>query len=201
MTVRVLADQKATKDDILDGLEWIQRETTSRDVAMVFLAGHGVNDPAGIYYYLPVNADTDRLKRTGVSFSDIKNTVASLPGKAVLFVDTCHSGNVMGTRRGTADITAVVNELAGAENGVVVFASSTGRQYSLEDASWGNGAFTKALVEGVSGKADYQGKGRITVNMLDLYLSERVKELTGGKQTPTTTKPQTIPDFPVAVRR
>ncbi len=201
VTVRVLADQKATKDDILDGLEWIQRETTSRDVAMVFLAGHGVNDPAGIYYYLPVNADTDRLKRTGVSFSDIKNTVASLPGKAVLFVDTCHSGNVMGTRRGTADITAVVNELAGAENGVVVFASSTGRQYSLEDASWGNGAFTKALVEGVSGKADYQGKGRITVNMLDLYLSERVKELTGGKQTPTTTKPQTIPDFPVAVRR
>ncbi len=116
-------------------------------------------------------------------------------------MDTCHSGNVMGTRRGVADITAVVNELASAENGVVVFASSTGRQYSLEDASWGNGAFTKALVEGVNGRADYQGKGRITVNMLDLYLSERVKELTGGKQTPTTTKPQTISDFPVAVRR
>jgi hypothetical protein len=201
VTVRILADQKATKDDILDGLEWIQRETTSKDVAMVFLAGHGVNDPAGIYYYLPVNADTDKLKRTGVSFADIKNTVASLAGKSVLFVDTCHSGNVMGTRRGVADITAVVNELASAENGVVVFASSTGRQYSLEDASWGNGAFTKALVEGVNGRADYQGKGRITVNMLDLYLSERVKELTGGKQTPTTTKPQTISDFPVAVRR
>ena len=42
--------------------------------------------------------------------------------------------------------------------------------------------------------------GRITINMLGLYISERVKELTGGKQTPTTTKPQTIPDFPIAVR-
>jgi hypothetical protein len=33
------------------------------------------------------------------------------------------------------------------------------------------------------------------------FRSERLKELTGGKQTPTTTKPQTISDFPVAVRR
>ena len=83
----------------------------------------------------------------------------------------------------------------------MVFASSTGRQYSLEDKAWGNGAFTKALVEGIGGRADYHGKGKITINMLDLYLSERVKELTGGKQTPTTTKPQTIPDFPIAVKR
>jgi len=201
VTARILTDKLATKDDILDGLDWLQKETTSKDIAMVFLAGHGVNDQAGIYYYLPVNANPEKLKRTGVAFSDIKNTVASLAGKAILFVDTCHSGNVMGTRRGAADINAVVNELASAENGAVVFASSTGRQYSLEDKSWGNGAFTKALVEGVGGRADYSGKGKITINMLDLYLSERVKELTGGKQTPTTTKPQTIPDFPIAVKR
>jgi uncharacterized caspase-like protein len=106
----------------------------------------------------------------------------------------------MGTRRGAADVTAMVNELASAENGTVVFASSTGNQYALEDKAWGNGAFTKALVEGIDGKADYGGKGRITINMLDLYLSERVKELTKGKQTPTTTKPQTIQDFPVAMK-
>jgi len=200
VVVKVLTDAGAIKDDIMDGLDWITKETTSKDVAMVFLAGHGVNDLAGIYYYLPSNADTERLRRTGVAFSDIKNTLASLAGKTILFVDTCHSGNVMGTRRGVADINAVVNELSSAENGAVVFASSTGRQYSLEDPAWGNGAFTKALVEGVNGRADYGGKGRITVNMLDLYLSERVKELTKGKQTPTTTKPQTVPDFPIAVR-
>ena len=45
---------------------------------------------------------------------------------------------------------------------------------------WGNGAFTKALVEGLSGKADYQANGVITVNELDLYLAERVKVLTGA---------------------
>ena len=201
VVVKLLTDEKATKDNILDGLEWLQKETTSKDVAMVFLAGHGVNDQGGNYYFLSVNTDTEKLKRTGVAFSDIKNTVVSLAGKVIMFVDTCHSGNVMGAKRGIADINAVANELASAENGVVVFASSTGRQYSLEDHAWGNGVFTKAVVEGLNGGADYEKKGKITINMLDLYISERVKELTHGKQTPTTTKPQTVPDFPIAVVR
>ncbi len=201
VVVKVLTDEKATKDEILDGLDWIQKETTSKDVAVVFFSGHGVNDPGGIYYYLPVNVDIEKIKKTAVMFADIKNTVNSLAGKALFFIDTCHSGNVMGKRRGLADLTAVVNELSSAENGVVVFASSTGNQYSLEDALWGNGAFTKALVEGINGKADYTGTGKVSVNMLDLYLSERVKEITKGKQTPTTTKPQTVPDFPVSMKR
>jgi uncharacterized caspase-like protein len=175
---------------------------TSKDVAAIFFAGHGMNDANGVYYFLPVNFDREKIKRTGVVFSEIRNTVMSLAGKTLVFVDTCHSGNVMGKRRALEpDITAIVNELASAENGAVVFASSSGRQYSYEDPAWGNGAFTRALVEGIEGKADYTGNGKITINMLDLYLSERVKELTGGKQTPTTTKPQTVPDFPVVIRK
>jgi len=35
---------------------------------------------------------------------------------------------------------------------------------------------------------------------LDLYISDRVKELTKGQQTPVTAKPETVPDFPVAVK-
>lgn len=201
VVTKILTDAEATKDNILDALEWIQKETTSKDVAMIFLAGHGVNDSAGIYYYLPVGVDTEKLKRSGVPFTDIKNTITAIAGKALFFVDTCHSGNVMGNRRAVADISGVVNELASAENGVVVFASSTGNQFSLEDPRWGNGAFTKALIEGLNGKADYSGKGKITINMLDLYISERVKELTKGQQTPTTTKPSTIPDYPIATKK
>jgi hypothetical protein len=201
VVARVITDEQATKDSVLDGLDWIRKETTSKDVAMVFLGGHGVNDSNGVYYFLPFNTDVNSLLRTGVPFSDIKNVVASIAGKALFFVDTCHSGNVMGTRRALLDITGVVNELASAENGAVVFAASTGRQFSLEKTEWGNGAFTKALVEGINGKADYTGGGKITINMLDLYLSERVKELTSGQQTPTTTKPHTVPDFPVAIKR
>jgi hypothetical protein len=201
VVLKVLTDEKATKDEIIDGFDWISKETTSKDVALVFLAGHGINDSGGVYYYLPVNTNLDKLRRTAVPFTEMKNTVASLAGKTILFIDTCHAGNVMGARAVATDITGVVNELASAENGAVVFASSTGKQYSFEDSNWGNGAFTKAVVEGINGKADYTGKGRITINMLDLYVSERVKELTRGKQTPATAKPQTIPDFPLVLKK
>jgi len=70
--VKLLTDEHATKDEILDGLDWLQRQTTSKDVAMIFLAGHGINDSTGIYYFLPANVNIDKLKRTGVAFSDIK---------------------------------------------------------------------------------------------------------------------------------
>src|SRR5207247_8562661 len=63
--VKILTDAQATRDEVVDGLEWLQREVTARDVGMMFLAGHGVTDPFGIYYYLPVNADVDKLKRPG----------------------------------------------------------------------------------------------------------------------------------------
>lgn len=199
--VKLLTDKDAHRDDILDGLDWLRRQVTAKDVGMLFLAGHGAHDPDGIYYYLPVNADADRLRRTSVVFSEVRNTLSNLAGKSVFFVDTCHSGDVLGGgRRAVSDISGVINELASAENGVVVFSSSTGRQFSLEDAKWGNGAFTKALVEGLTGRADIHGSGRITHKSLDFYISERVKELTGGRQTPVTQAPGGVPDFPIAIR-
>lgn len=47
-----------------------------------------------------------------------------------------------------------MNDLASPERGVVVFASSSGKLLPYESADWGNGAFTMALVEGLSGNAD-----------------------------------------------
>nr|WP_320133960.1 caspase family protein [uncultured Holophaga sp.] len=196
---RVLTDEQATKGDILDGLEWIQRATTSRDMAVVFLAGHGVNDPQGQFFFLPHQADLERMRRTMVADSEVKDVLSKVPGKVLLFLDSCHSGNVMGkvSYRGAQDVNRFVSELASAENGVVVFTASTGRQASQESPAWGNGAFTKALLEGLSGRADFTKKGAVTVNMLDLYLSERVKELTRGTQSPVTVKPSAVPDFPI----
>jgi len=201
--VRLLTDAQATADSVIDGLDWLGRQVTQHDVGMVFIAGHGMNDPELGYTYLAVNADPDRLRRTTVPMEEFRKTLSRLPGKAVFFLDTCHSGNVLGPRARNVvnDVSRVINELASAENGVVVFSSSTGRQLSYEDASWGNGAFTKALVEGLEGRADYQKSGRVTHKMLDLWVSERVKELTRGRQSPVTQAPGGVPDFPIAIVR
>jgi len=117
-------------------------------------------------------------------------------------VDTCHSGGAGGKARGIGtDIVSIVNELSSAENGAIVFAASTGKEFALEDEKWGHGAFTKALLEGLGGKADLKGDGRITITSLDYFLSERVKELTNGSQHPTTTKPPSVPDFTIAISK
>ena len=79
-----------------------------------------------------------------------------------------------------------------------MFASSTGEQESLELAEWGNGAFTKALVEGLRGAADFKKRGRVTYKQLDAYVSDRVDELTSGRQTPVTPVLVTVPDFTLA---
>lgn len=200
--VRLLTDAQATRDEVVDGLEWLQRQVTQHDVGMLFFAGHGINDAAQGYTFLPANADPERLKRTGVSMADVRSTLSSLAGKALFFFDTCHAGNVLGAGRRdlSRDLNGVVNELASTENGVVVFSSSTGRQFSYEDPAWRNGAFTLALVEGLNGAAAAPDGNRITHKTLDFYVSDRVKRLTDGRQTPVTQAPGGVPDFPVALK-
>ncbi len=201
--VKLLVDNTATRDAIMDGLDWLQRSVTQHDVGMLFVAGHGDNDAELGYIYIPNNFNFDSKRRTAVSFKEFSKTLDALAGKAVFFVDTCHSGNVLGEKKRAlarnADATGAINDLISAEGGVVVFSAATGRQYALEDKAWGNGAFTKALVEGLSGKADFRNKGYVTHKMLDYYISDRVKELTKGKQTPVTQAPGGVPDFPLAM--
>ena len=201
--LKVLTDKQATGKNILEALDWLEGEVTSRDVGLLFMAGHGITDPKQRFYYLPVDGDPKNLRSTAIAKSDIRDIVGSLAGKSLMFLDACHSGRGIDTRRtrGAADITAIVNDLASAENGVVMFASSTGRELSEEDDAWQNGAFTEALLEGLKGKADYSKDGVISISELDLWLSERVKALTKKRQHPVMQRPTTIPDFPIAIAR
>lgn len=194
VVVKLLTDDKATKDDVLEGLDWLKQQVTSSDVGIMFVAGHGMNDKLGNYYFLPHNANPEQLIRTGVSQNDIKQTFASLPGHTVFFIDTCYSGGAMGNVR----TSGFVNDLASAENGAVVFTASSAGQLSQENSAWGNGAFTKSVVEGLNGSADFRKSGFITAKGLDYYVDDRVKTLTKGQQTPVSISPGGVSDFPIA---
>ncbi len=201
VSVKLLTEEKATDDNILDGFDWIQEETTQHDVAMIFFAGHGKETNSSTFYFLPHNTNPDRLRSTAIMKDQLRETVATIAGKVVVFLDACHSGNAMKStslERGGPDINRIVNELMSAENGAITFTSSTSRQKSLEDVRWQNGAFTEALLEGLSGKAaTYPDK--VTCKALDVYITKRVKELTDKKQAPTTTYPANVEDFPIAI--
>lgn len=92
-------------------------------------------------------------------------------------------------------MTALLNSFAYGQGGLVVFSAAQGRELSQERPEWGHGAFTKALLEGLAGKADANRNGEITIAELDSYLTDRVRELTAGAQTPILTKPPGTPIF------
>lgn len=200
--VRQLLDKEASRPALEAGLEWLRQSMKPRDTAIVFLAGHGFNE-GPTYYFMTREANLQSLSQTALPFTSLRSTLTSLQGRVMLFVDTCHSGNVIGrmATRQARDSTSAVNEMASSENGLVVFASSTGGQFSQENADWGNGAFTKAVVEGLQGAADFKKRGRITYKGLDAYVSDRVDELTRGEQTPVTPVLAGVPDFVIALFR
>jgi Caspase domain len=203
---RLLVDQDATRDEVMEGMAWLQIQATAQDVAVMFIAGHGMNDGARGYAFLPVQANPERLFSTGVPASAIRTVLGSMRGRSLFFFDTCHSGGVMASPRPgqpapqeLQDVNGVINDLGSAENAVTVFSSCGSRQLSLESREWGNGAFTRAVIEGLDGKAaELRRRPEITRLALQLYVSDRVKELTRNQQSPEGIAPG--PDFAIAMK-
>jgi WD40 repeat protein len=191
--VKTLSNTDATKANILDAFDWLSNKAYGKeDVVMIFFAGHGINDNNNIYYMLPFDANIEKLRSSCVNFEELRQTISGIKAKVLVFLDACHSGNVMSNN---LYINGLVNMLSGSGTGAVTFTSSTGKEVSYETAEWNNGAFTKALLEGLSGKAQVPGKNKITYKSLDLYVSERVADLTDNKQHPTTVPAPNLPDF------
>ena len=196
VVVRTLTNRDATRANIAKEFETLKQSVGPNDVAMLFMAGHGLNDAAGQYYFLPADANHERLASTALPQAAIVSTLSKIRGKTLLFLDTCFAGNSLGALRQSGRQTEkMMNDLSSSENGVVVFASSTGQEESEEKDEWGNGAFTKALIEGLAGKADFTRTGRVTYAALNLFISEEVSRITQGRQRPVFISPRGIPDF------
>lgn len=219
VTARSLTDAEATRDAVLDGLQWLVDTTEATDVAVVALAGHGFSAEGGTFHFAPVDGDPARMPETMVSGEQIMGLLGRVKGKVLLLLDACHGAGAVGegVEGALSDVRSVttlgasvapvkgqdarrfVNELASTGTGVVVLAAAEGGQTAWESREWGNGAFTLAVVEGLGGKADPTGSGRVTVESLTAYVRQRVTTLTGGRQTPTLLRPVAVPDFPLAL--
>jgi WD40 repeat protein len=197
---RTLVNEEATRENILDAFYWLEKNATQKDVVVIFIASHGINE-RDKFYILPYDGNPERIRITGVDWVDFSDILGNLPSKVMMFLDACHSGKLgsnLLASRGDTDLLEAVRALATEENGVVIMAASTGKEYSFESSEWGHGAFTLALLEGMKeGHADLNGNGIVNIREIDYYVAERVKELSGGKQHPTTQKPSVVAEFPL----
>lgn len=196
--VKVLTDKGATRRAILQGLTWLRKQMTQRDVGVLSFAGHGDKDHDGKFYLLPVDVDPDDLLSTAVPGDLVQSALATMPGRVIVLLDACHSGAVGGGRRSRAGLTDdLVRDLVSDDYGVIVLCSSMGREVSLEDPAVEHGLFTLAIVEGLGGKAA-DPEGVVYVHRLNGYVTDRVKELSKGRQHPVTSQPSTLRSFPLS---
>ena len=191
--VKLLCDQEATRGDIFEAMEWMAQEARPNDLCMFFFAGHGYRDERDRFFFMPYGGNT---KRTYECFSatDFKDAAEKINSKFVVFADACYSAGLLeGSRSAAAE--HFVEQLRRSKNGMLFYASSAGDTKSKEDPTWGNGAFTKALVEAFNGAARKDGDEGLSTRSLDAYLYDAVRKTTDYKQTPVFMNPSGIEHF------
>jgi uncharacterized caspase-like protein len=197
----LIADGEAilpTAENIRDNLTYLKR-AGQHDVVLLFIAGHGLNDDGGNFFFLPSDAafTADRTLRPSriIPGRDIRS-ILDVPGQKLIFIDACHSEGAGGGKTRAVENNSLVRELM--DPGAVIFSSSRGTELSQEAPEYGHGLFTYAVIEGMEGRADLISDGVVTMKELDTWVSRRVPELSGGRQHPTTKTPEGYVDFTVA---
>lgn len=182
--VELLTDDKAHRDAIVDRLSnWLPARSKGADIVVIYFAGHGVVRSLGKKeegYLLPYDADPTNPAARGVAMGDLARWVDGLAAEAVVVcLDCCHAGKALATRgpepavaRDVGIGPAALQEIAG--KGRFIMASCDAGQRSVEDPVLRHGLFTYHLLQGISGKGDRDGNGKVGVAELFEYVSEQV---------------------------
>lgn len=177
-TANLVKDKAGTDKNIKKGLSSLVNTVTQGDVVLLFFSGHGAKEGAETYF-LSCNAESNDLFATAVDFDIIKSALKRLKDKKcriIIFMDACHSGSMYGVK-------STVETFSLADPDIIGFYSSTEAQKSNESEQWENGIFTKALLEGIKGAA-VDENGNVTLDALELYIRNQVRNATNGRQMP-----------------
>lgn len=194
----LLLDEDATLDNIRSTLGTkLRRKAGKEDMVIVYLAGHGATekddsslDGDGVEkYILPHNADPSDLYASAMPMGEISRIFQRISSEKLIFLtDTCYSGAsggrtilISGNR---ANVSSAFLDRLSQGKGRMIIAASEANQVSAEKDELKHGVFTYYMLEGLGGKADFDGDGVITLDEIYLYVSTKVPQATGQDQHP-----------------
>ena len=188
---RVVTNRNATVDGIEDAFEWLtDQPITEDDFVFVFFAGHALFDEHDTWVFGSTDLSEKKLARTGITNDRVNRLLEKELRDAatvILFLDTCHAGGIKS--RGLGEELRSHDRYGRdiwRDSQRHVLASCTQKEFSIEKASWENGAFTMCLLQAMScPDCDIDRNGMISIEELKLKTREFVRKLTGGRQTPT----------------
>ena len=183
----VLTNEEVTRESMLSGLSRFLGQAGPDDVALLFVAGHGVRDLAsGSYYFLPHPANADTLLADGLRMSDFDESLRVVRRNVravIVMLDTCHAGSLGIPAAAAVSADEMARQMTTGEGFFLLAAAKPGEE-SKERSQLGHGAFSYALLEGIGGQGDGDTDGALTVSELFGYVARRVPQLTGGGQHP-----------------
>ena len=95
-----LLDDQARRENIMQIRKWLD-EAAEDDLILLFISGHGLLDSDGNYFFATHDIDFKNPADKGLSFAEMTGLLEGLAcRKRLLFLDTCHSGELDDTDQG-----------------------------------------------------------------------------------------------------
>ncbi len=201
---RVLSDNTPTlplRAEIVKALEFLSA-ARAEDTVIIFLASHGISDPAGNYYFVPRDVQAGDLKlvaKGGAAQSMLPwqvffDALRGLAGRRLLIVDTCQARNI----EGRFESHSLMKRSASSLFALIVAAK--GNEESQEYEPGKHGLFTYAMLTALAQASDPAGKGLVSLNQVfnaATPIVERLRDKTIGPQTPQMIAPFPLGETPL----
>ena len=192
--IKLLINQEVNMGSIYDSVDSILTHIKPGDRLFFYFSGHGgvessqSDDMAGMLFLTESPQNNFRRNKNFIyTLEDLKYLINSVNDKqatAIVIIDACHAGkfSFAGGKEGTNKILKTLQ--ANWMNEIKFLACQEGEE-AIENSNYGNGrgVFSYFFTEGlrlINPKKD----DRITLFDLDDYVSKKVREATGQKQTP-----------------
>ncbi len=176
--IKVLVDDTATREGILDALTTTFSKAGPDDLVMMYFSGHGLKGS-----FLPIDFDGANNK---VFHHEITEILENSPAKFKLCIaDACHSGSLFSEKGGSAfAFESFYKSLAQSKPGMALIMSSKSEETSLESNNLRQGVFSHFLLRGLKGEADDNQDQAVVLQELFDYICHNVKEYTSRRQSP-----------------
>ena len=210
--VRVLTGTEATRENILDGLDWLkaklEADADPNKTAFIYYSGHGHRESSGESFLIPYNARLP-VRSGGLAASDLAASIDNIrPRRLLVVLDCCHAEdmNVKDAAETRLNSTALTPDapdvgLLAEGDGRAVLSSSRGSQKSFIRRDGQMSVFTYHLVEALTGHAGRPAWPEVTVTEVMEYVGRKVpdsaKSQHGAEQEPVFRYSGTA--FPIAL--
>lgn len=177
-----LLDDKAQQNKYKPFKSNIERELAQvlslleqNDLLLLGFSGHGVHFD-GRSYLCPEDATLED-PRSLISLDDVHEQLNRCRARMkLMLVDACRNDPRPAGRRGAMRDTGMRAFLeTGPPPGILRLNSCAEGQFSMEETDFGHGVFMHFVLEGLAGKADADGNGRVSLIELYGYANQQTK--------------------------